>query len=108
MSDLHEKFEIALAHKEKEAEEKDAEIAASNQEIQTLADQVYRLEDENERLKEESERLREEDAVELERLEALATALKEVRQKSTTVCCLTYTHWTAESCYSQKPARRAH
>lgn len=81
MSDLHDKFEIALAHKEREAEEKDAEIAAANQEIQALGDQVYRLEEENERLKEESERLREEDAVELERLEALSNALKEVSSR---------------------------
>ena len=65
----------------REAEEKDAEIAAANQEIQALGDQVYRLEEENERLKEESERLREEDAVELERLEALSNALKEVSSR---------------------------
>ena len=78
MNDLHEKFEIALAHKEREADDKDAEIAAANQEIQALGDQVYRLEEENERLKEESERLREEDTVELERLDALSAALKEV------------------------------
>lgn len=77
MNDVVEKFELALEHKEREAEEKDNEIAAANQEIQNLGDQVYRLEEENDRLKEESARLREEDGVELERLEALSTALKE-------------------------------
>ena len=80
MSDLHDKFEIALAHKEREAEEKDAEIAAANQEIQAFSDQVYRLEEENEQLKDESNRTREEDGVELERLETLTAALKDVRQ----------------------------
>ena len=91
MNDLHDKFELALAHKEREADDKDAEIAAANQEIQTLGDQVYRLEDENERLKEESERLREEDGVEIERLEALSAALKEVMLRNFVACYpLTY------------------
>ena len=79
MNEVVEKFEIALEHKEREAEEKDNEITSANQEIQKLGDTVYRLEDENDRLKEESARIREEDAVELERLDALSHALKEVK-----------------------------
>lgn len=39
---------------------------------------MYLLEEENDRIKEECDRLREDDAVERERLEALAVALKEV------------------------------
>jgi predicted RNase H-like nuclease (RuvC/YqgF family) len=77
-NDLHEKFETALAHLERESEEKDTEIEAANAEIERLGDQVYNLEDQLERLKEESARVREEDAVERERLEGLSTALKEV------------------------------
>lgn len=42
------------------------------------------LEEENDRVKEESDRLREDDAVERERLEALAAALKEASLASTT------------------------
>ncbi|KAH7883401.1 hypothetical protein F5I97DRAFT_1930960 [Phlebopus sp. FC_14] len=76
-NDLHAKFEATLQHLEKEAEEKDAELEAANREIEKLADQVYLLEEENDRIKEGSERLREDDAVERERLEALAAALKE-------------------------------
>ena len=78
-TEMHEKFEAALAHLERESEEKDAEIEAANREIEKLGEQVYLLEEENDRIKEESERVREDDAVERERLEALASALKEVR-----------------------------
>ncbi|KAF8129354.1 hypothetical protein EV363DRAFT_1584743 [Boletus edulis] len=76
-NELHAKFEATLQHLEKEAEEKDVEIEAANREIEKLSDQVYLLEEENDRIKEESERLREDDAVEQERLQALAAALKE-------------------------------
>ncbi|TCD62514.1 hypothetical protein EIP91_006788 [Steccherinum ochraceum] len=76
-TEMHEKFEAALAHLEQESEEKDAEIEAANREIEKLGEQVYLLEEENDRIKEESERIREDDAVERERLEALASALKE-------------------------------
>ncbi|EGN96476.1 hypothetical protein SERLA73DRAFT_170829 [Serpula lacrymans var. lacrymans S7.3] len=76
-NDLHAKFEAALAHLEREAEDKDAEISATNREIEKLGEQVYLLEEENDKLKEESDRIREEEAVERERLEALAAALKE-------------------------------
>ncbi|KAG9317962.1 hypothetical protein JVU11DRAFT_14 [Chiua virens] len=76
-NELHAKFEATLQHLEKEAEEKDAEIEAANREIEKLSDQVYLLEEENDRIKEEGDRLREDDAVERERLEALAAALKE-------------------------------
>ncbi|KAF8842654.1 hypothetical protein BDN67DRAFT_898922 [Paxillus ammoniavirescens] len=78
-NELHVKFEATLQHLEKEADEKDAELEAANREIEKLSDQVYLLEEENDRIKEESDRLREDDVVERERLEALATALKEVR-----------------------------
>ena len=77
-NDLHEKFETALAHLERESEEKEAEIAAANTEIERLGNQVYSLEDQLEQLKEESARAREDDAVERERLEGLTAALKEV------------------------------
>ncbi|KAG6375738.1 hypothetical protein JVT61DRAFT_2584 [Boletus reticuloceps] len=76
-NELHAKFEATLQHLEKEAEEKDVEIEAANREIEKLSDQVYLLEEENDRIKEESERLREDDAVEQERLQILAAALKE-------------------------------
>ncbi|THH29016.1 hypothetical protein EUX98_g5172 [Antrodiella citrinella] len=76
-TEMHEKFEAALAHLERESEEKDAEIEAANREIEKLGEQVYLLEEENDRVKEESERIREDDAVERERLEALSVALKE-------------------------------
>ncbi|KAH0825713.1 hypothetical protein J3R83DRAFT_9991 [Lanmaoa asiatica] len=76
-NELHAKFEATLQHLEKEADEKDAEVEAANREIEKLSDQVYLLEEENDRVKEESDRLREDDAVERERLEALAAALKE-------------------------------
>lgn len=78
-NDLHEKFETALAHLERESEEKETEIEAANAEIERLGNQVYTLEDQLEQLKEESTRVREDDAVERERLEGLTTALKEVR-----------------------------
>ena len=78
-TEMHEKFEAALAHLERESEEKDAEIEAANREIEKLGEQVYLLEEENDRIKEESERIREDDAVERERLEALSSALKEVK-----------------------------
>ena len=77
-NDLHEKFEAALAHLEKESEEKDAEIEAANTEIERLGDQVYNLEDQLDQLKEESKRLEEDDAIERERLEGLSALLKEV------------------------------
>ena len=77
--DLHEKFEVALAHLERESEEKDAEIEAANREIEKLGVQVYHLEEENERIREEAQRIREDDSVERERLEALTNALKDVR-----------------------------
>ncbi|KIJ63400.1 hypothetical protein HYDPIDRAFT_92649 [Hydnomerulius pinastri MD-312] len=76
-NELHAKFEATLQHLEKEADEKDAELEAANREIEKLSDQVYLLEEENDRIKEESDRLREDDAVEQERLQALAAALKE-------------------------------
>ncbi|OBZ75317.1 Anucleate primary sterigmata protein B [Grifola frondosa] len=75
--ELHDKFEAALAHLERESEEKDAEIEAGNREIEKLGAQVYLLEEENDRLKEESDRIREDEAVERERLEALSAALRE-------------------------------
>ncbi|KAI6111402.1 hypothetical protein F5141DRAFT_1114485 [Pisolithus sp. B1] len=76
-NDLHAKFEATLQHLEKEAEEKDAELEAANREIEKLGEQVYLLEVENDRLKEEHDRQLEDEAVERERLEALAAALKE-------------------------------
>lgn len=76
-NDLHAKFEATLQHLEKEAEEKDAELEAANREIEKLGEQVYLLEVDNDRLKEEHVRQLEDDAVERERLEALAAALKE-------------------------------
>ncbi|KAH8100388.1 microtubule associated-domain-containing protein [Cristinia sonorae] len=77
-TEMHEKFEAALAHLERESEEKDAEIVAANREIEKLGEQVYLLEEENDRIKEESDRIREDDAVERERLSALTAALKDV------------------------------
>lgn len=77
-NDLHAKFEATLQHLEKEAEERDAELEAANREIEKLGEQVYLLEVENDRIKEEHERMREDEAVERERLEALAVALKDV------------------------------
>ncbi|KIK25320.1 hypothetical protein PISMIDRAFT_642324 [Pisolithus microcarpus 441] len=76
-NDLHAKFEATLQHLEKEAEEKDAELEAANREIEKLGEQVYLLEVENDRLKEEHDRQLEDEAIERERLEALAAALKE-------------------------------
>lgn len=78
-TDLHNKFETALAHLEREAEEKDVEIESANREIQKLGQRVYELEDELDNVKAESARQREDDAVERDRLEALAAALKDVR-----------------------------
>lgn len=43
-----------------------------------MSNQIYELEEENERLKEDMEHLREDEAVERERLEQLASALKQV------------------------------
>ncbi|KAK7051013.1 hypothetical protein VNI00_005125 [Paramarasmius palmivorus] len=76
-NDLHVKFEKTLAHLEEEADAKDAEIESLNETIQRLGDQIYVLEDENDKLKEESDRQREEEAIERERLEQLAAALKD-------------------------------
>lgn len=80
-SELNEKFEAALEHLEREAEDKDAEIVNANQEIQKLGQRVYELEDELEQYRDESARLREDDAVERERLESLTAALKEVGEQ---------------------------
>ncbi|KZT74114.1 hypothetical protein DAEQUDRAFT_754076 [Daedalea quercina L-15889] len=77
MAELQDQTEIAVGHLQQEAEEKDAEIEAANREIEKLGHQVYMLEEENERIKDASDRLREDEAVERERLEALAIALKE-------------------------------
>ncbi|KAL4245899.1 hypothetical protein ABKN59_009564 [Abortiporus biennis] len=76
-SELHEKFEVALAHLERESDEKDAEIEAANREIEKLGEQVYSLEEEIEHIRAESDRIRSDEAVERERLEALTAALKE-------------------------------
>ncbi|KAH8114261.1 hypothetical protein DFH11DRAFT_1877990 [Phellopilus nigrolimitatus] len=76
-TDLHNKFETALAHLEHEAEEKDAEIESANREIEKLGQRVYELEDEVDQIRAESDRLRDDDAVERERLDALVSALKE-------------------------------
>ncbi|KAH9842418.1 uncharacterized protein C8Q71DRAFT_719987 [Rhodofomes roseus] len=77
MAELQDQTEIAVGHLQQESEEKDAEIEAANREIEKLGHQVYMLEEENERMKDASDRLREDEAVERERLEALASALKE-------------------------------
>ncbi|ETW85083.1 hypothetical protein HETIRDRAFT_470129 [Heterobasidion irregulare TC 32-1] len=74
---LHEKFEAALAHLESESDEKDAEIAAANREIEELGQRIYELEEDSDELKKMSDRIREDEAVERDRLEALAAALKE-------------------------------
>jgi len=47
--------------------------------IDKLGEEIYVLEDENEKIKEEMQRLREDEGAERERLEALNSALKEVR-----------------------------
>ncbi|KAI9069427.1 hypothetical protein FKP32DRAFT_1640799 [Trametes sanguinea] len=75
--DLNNKFEAALAHLERESEEKDTEIEAANRELERMSNQLYALEEENERLKEEMERLREDEAHERDRLEQLSSALKQ-------------------------------
>ena len=75
---LHDKFEAALAHLEREAEEKDEEIALANREIEQLGHRIYELEEDAEELKRINDRAREDEMVERERLEALAVALKEV------------------------------
>ena len=87
-NDLHDKFETALAHLEHESEEKDAEIEAANREIEQYGQRIYELEEENDRIKAESDRQREDEAVERERLEAVASALKEVRQLYNMSCTL--------------------
>ena len=76
---LHDKFEAALAHLEREAEEKDEEIALANREIEQLGHRIYELEEDAEELKRINDRAREDELVERERLEALTAALKEVR-----------------------------
>lgn len=76
---LHDKFEAALAHLERDAEEKDEEIALANREIEQLGHRIYELEEDAEELKRINDRAREDEMVERERLEALAVALKEVR-----------------------------
>jgi chromosome segregation ATPase len=75
---LHDKFEAALAHLEREAEEKDEEIALANREIEQLGHRIYELEEDAEELKRINDRAREDEMVEHERLEALTVALKEV------------------------------
>ncbi|KAI0295796.1 hypothetical protein BC826DRAFT_1104178 [Russula brevipes] len=74
---LHDKFEAALAHLEREAEEKDEEIALANREIEQLGHRIYELEEDAEELKRINDRAREDEMVEHERLEALTVALKE-------------------------------
>ncbi|KAI0260781.1 hypothetical protein BC834DRAFT_831290 [Gloeopeniophorella convolvens] len=74
---LHDKFEAALAHLEREAEEKDEEIALANREIEQLGHRIYELEEEAEGLKRLNDREREDEMVERERLEALTAALKD-------------------------------
>ncbi|KAF9009719.1 hypothetical protein BDQ17DRAFT_1388437 [Cyathus striatus] len=77
VGDLQAKFEIALTNLE---EDKDLELEQLRETIDKLSEQLYLQEDENDKLKEEKEeveRNREDDAVERERLEALATAYKE-------------------------------
>lgn len=69
---------MALAHLESESDEKDAEIAAANREIEELGQRIYELEEDSDELKKMSDRIREDEAVERDRLEALAAALKEV------------------------------
>ena len=69
---MHVKFETALAHLERESEEKDSEIESANREIDKL---VYELDG----IREESTRIREDEAMEREWLEMLVAALKEVR-----------------------------
>ena len=75
---LHEKFEAAFEHLEQEAQEKDEEIAAANQEIEQFGQRIYELEEANDELKRLSEQTRADEAIERERLEALANALKQV------------------------------
>ncbi|KAI0037459.1 hypothetical protein FA95DRAFT_1614192, partial [Auriscalpium vulgare] len=76
---MHEKYEAAFAHLEREAEEKDEEIALANREIEQLGQRICELEEDTEELKRVAERDRAEEAVERERLEALCAALKDVR-----------------------------
>jgi hypothetical protein len=89
---LHDKFEAALAHLEREAEEKDEEIALANREIEQLGHRIYELEEDAEELKRINDRAREDEMVERERLEALAVALKEVRAL-TVVLVFPLTSW---------------
>lgn len=84
---LHQKFEAALAHMEREAEEKDEEIALANREIEQLGHRIYELEEDAEELKRINDRAREDEMVERERLEALAVALKEVRDLTVVSGC---------------------
>jgi septal ring factor EnvC (AmiA/AmiB activator) len=63
---------------EREADDKDTEIANANREIQQLGDQVWRLEEEGEALRKELGKIRDEEAVERDRLEALVAAYKDV------------------------------
>ena len=77
-TDLHEKFETALAHLEREAEEKDAEIESANREIERLGQRVFELEDDLDNIRAESDKLRNDEATERERLETLVATLKDV------------------------------
>ncbi|KAG5634459.1 hypothetical protein H0H81_001876 [Sphagnurus paluster] len=74
---LHSKFETALGHLEEESEEKDSRIEQLTHGMEKLSEEIYAMEDLNDRLKEEADRQREDEAVERERLEALAAALKD-------------------------------
>ncbi|EJD06171.1 uncharacterized protein FOMMEDRAFT_78216 [Fomitiporia mediterranea MF3/22] len=76
-TDLHNKFEAALAHLEQEAEEKDAEIESANREIQKLGQRVFELEDELDNVKAMSDKIRDEEAMERDRLDTMVSALKE-------------------------------
>jgi chromosome segregation ATPase len=85
-NDLHAQFEATLAHLEQEAEDKDAELRAANEEIEHLGKQVYALEEDADRISEEHERFREDETAEGEALEALASALKDVRPFTHLTC----------------------
>ena len=81
-NDLHTKFEAALAHLEQEADIKDDELENLQQVNDKLGEQICQLEDEMDRVKDDYERARDEEAAEREKLEAVQTALKEVRSSA--------------------------
>lgn len=78
-NNLHDKFDDALANLEREADEKDEELAAANREVEQFGHRIYELEEEHDELRKLNDRLREDEAVDRERLEALTEALKDVR-----------------------------